>query len=123
MDQYESVILGRPGLTHNQDGAPKTMAAARTEQLQEEAKTRLWRSPLQEVRRSGGKRKGRGRKKAGTSSRGRGRTAGARRLQQRSGVLESGREGGGAGDKCQWAAWVYPSLAADLAQLALDNIQ
>ena len=75
-DQYESVIFGTTRPYHEiRMEHLKTMAAQRQEQLQEEARTRVVEKSAKKSRRSGGKRKGRGgRKKAGTSSRGRGRT-------------------------------------------------
>ena len=98
-DQYESVIFGttRPYHTIRMEHL-KTMAAARQEQLQEEARTKVVEKSVKKSRRSGGKRKGRGRKKTGTSSRGRGRTA-SKTTPSRGGSSSSsrGRGRGGAG--------------------------
>ena len=73
-EQYESVILGTTRPYHQiRMEHLKTMAAARQEQLAEEARTKV--VPPKKSRRSGGKRKGRGRKKTVASSRGRGKAS------------------------------------------------
>ena len=97
-DQYESVIFGttRPYHTIRMEHL-KTMAAARQEQLQEEARTKVVEKSAKKSRRSGGKRKGRGRKKAGTSSRGRGRTASKATPSRGAASSSRGRGRGGAG--------------------------
>ena len=98
-DQYESVIFGTTRPYHEiRMEHLKTMAAARQEQLQEEARTRVVEKSAKKSRRSGGKRKGRGgRKKAGTSSRGRGRTVSKSTLSRGSTSSSSrGRGRGGA---------------------------
>ena len=76
-NQYESVIFGTPGHYNaiRMDHL-KTMAAARQDQLEQEARNKVVESSRssKKSRRSGGRKRGRGRKKTGGSSRGRGKT-------------------------------------------------
>merc|ERR1719323_2292641 len=76
-NQYESVIFGTTQHYHAiRMEHLKTMAAARQDQLEQEARNKVVESSRlsKKSRRSGGRKRGRGRKKTGGSSRGRGKT-------------------------------------------------
>ena len=96
-DQYESVIFGTTQHYHSlRMEHLKTMAAARQEQLEDEARTRVVETSRRRTSRGGGRKKGRGRKKTIGSSRGRGKASRAKSSTSRRSTSSRGTTGRGA---------------------------